>query len=461
MPDATSLREQLRHLDGTAQSIQGAAAAMMKHYDKSAAVAANEWRNSLQSATHDQLLPLLYVINETLQTSKRNRGFKFLEVLSPVLGQSLKHICMKASGDAAMVEKVRRTVKIWGDRRVFSIRFVNELLMGLEPYRHGKGGSADADDEARFSPAHSAPASSNAFSPSSTRKVLTSSSALSPQVAQKPDDDDNDDDIMDILEDDHKYDSGDDNSLFESQSEGLNLEIDMNVVGQPNKDDSKKRRRGSLASATSQSSHSSRNKRKRKSTVLSTNNLMELWNRLSNVQQTAEYAQLTLEKIDSSIAKTPEAELENLVGDELQQQFRQCIDYQKQIYTQRRQLFTVAQERHAVENEVEKQYLPWLEKAMKQDDEDTDFCDRLELKLLSFRNNIHGPVVAARSVRLAEEERQRVAQQERDRKQKEAEEAEKFRKAAMAKETEAKPGMVWNPSTREYQSLNTNEDWRD
>ncbi len=41
-----------------------------------------------------------------------------------------------------MVEKVRRTVKVWGDRRVFSMRFVLDLLAGLDNYREGGSGLA-------------------------------------------------------------------------------------------------------------------------------------------------------------------------------------------------------------------------------------------------------------------------------------------------------------------------------
>jgi hypothetical protein len=33
--------------------------------------------------------------------------------------------------------------------------------------------------------------------------------------------------------------------------------------------------------------------------------------------------------------------------------------------------------------------------------------------------------------------------------------------ASLAKQEEAKPGMVWNKATLEYQYLNTDESWRD
>ena len=67
------LRLWLRRVDGTAPAIQGAAAQLMKHYDRSATTAVNEWRNAVMSASqrNDQLLPLLYVANEVLQSVRK------------------------------------------------------------------------------------------------------------------------------------------------------------------------------------------------------------------------------------------------------------------------------------------------------------------------------------------------------------------------------------------------------
>ena len=130
--DSTALRSILLKIDGSAPSIHQAAGAMMRLYDKGTGVAVSEWRNALQSCRTDQLLPLLYVANEVLQNSKRNRGTKFLEAFSPVLGNSLVWMVQR---DPTILEKVRRTAKIWGERRVLSVRFVNELLQGLERFR--------------------------------------------------------------------------------------------------------------------------------------------------------------------------------------------------------------------------------------------------------------------------------------------------------------------------------------
>lgn len=427
---------------------------MMRHYDRSAGVAVTEWRNALQAAHPSQFLSLLYVANEVLQNSRRNRGSKFLEAMSPSLGQSLAFICSK---DRSLTEKVRRTVKIWGDRQVYSVRYVNDLLAGLEPYR--EGGAAPPPpvtlEGATFSPTED----------ESKNKEATSASSPGHQ-------DSDDDDIMAILDshdkgnesDDEEMDDDedDDDKMFSQNTGGLKLEVDINIetsLAQSKKfppsprPAAAKRRRSSTASTGVQGQH-----RRRKS-ALGLSNLLEVWNRLSTLQQNFYLSQLTLEKIDTTIAKTGASELENLVGDELQQSFRQNQRFQEQIMTERKNLHTIAQERHSLEQECLR-YLPWLEKALKQDEDDIVFCDNLKQNLVKFRQ-IHVNVREARDQRRAEEQRRQQEQEELEKKRREEEESEKFRRAALAKETEAKPGMVWNPVTREYQTLNTDESWRD
>lgn len=468
-----SLRQLLIQVDATAPAIQTAAAAMMKHYNTSAGVAVNEWRNSLQACRVDQLIPLLYVANEVLQISKRNRGSRFLEALSPVLGPSLQHICQR---DPQAVEKVRRTVKIWGDRRVFSVRFVNELLQGLEPYRQGAsgggGGAAVAvhvqeSDGATFSPA---------ATPNSNHSSLKNDDSTD-DGKKKTENEDEDDDPMDIFNDsesdedkeaqdkgseDEDDEDNDDENLFGSSGPKLDLDIPLDsITGVPSTEvgngtpssprSSKKRRRGSTGSITTH--------KRRTSTVLSINNLVELWNRLLALQQSYVHAQLLLEKITKSFEDHPADALQDLVGDELQQCYRENLRHQEQLVAQRKILRSIAQERHDLEQHAVR-YLPWLEQALKQDDADMELCTMLELKIDSFRS-IHAVMKQAQEERLEEERKQRLAEEERERKRREEEENERFRKAALSKETEAKPGMVWNPSTREYQALNTDESWRD
>lgn len=104
--DSATLRATLLKTDNTLPSIQRSAAGMMTHYDRIPSIAVDDWRQCLASCHTDQLLPLLYVANEVIQTSKRNRGNKYLEAFSPVLGSSLRLAC---SRDRSIVEKIRRT----------------------------------------------------------------------------------------------------------------------------------------------------------------------------------------------------------------------------------------------------------------------------------------------------------------------------------------------------------------
>jgi hypothetical protein len=455
----------MQRIDASAPAIHNTANAMMKHYDRSTSVAVLEWRNCLSTARRDQFLPLLYVANEVMQTSKRNRGKAFLEAFSPVLGQSLIHMCQT---DPSQTEKVRRTVKIWGDRQVFSVRFVQELLKGLERYRNvGGGGSGSgatqSPEEAQFSPV--------------AEETVPEAAPASPEQQSM-----DDDDIMNIMEDnseaedegnsgggndDDDDDDSDDDDLFLDHSgrgQKLNVEFNIDSVLAQNQASpvnkslrNAKRRRGSAASGAASASTGSHSKRRR--ATLSNNNLLDVWNRLNALQQNYEHAQLMLEKIDTVNSKTLAEELEHLVGDELQQSYRQTISFRQQLVAQRKNLHDIAQERKVLQQEAIR-YLPWLEAALKQDEDDIRFSDELELKLQSFQK-IHPAVVDAHESRLAEEAQRVQAEEEKERRLQEQEEAEKFRAAALSKELEAKPGMVWNPVTREYQARNTDESWRD
>jgi len=122
------------------------------------------WRRCLSTCSDDQLLPLLYVANETLQTiaRKKLRTKEFLEAFASVLNSSIKEICSRIVASRSLkndlIEKVRRTIKIWGDRQVYSQRFVGEVLAVCEPFRKGgvnrrssisssNGGGDDDDDD--------------------------------------------------------------------------------------------------------------------------------------------------------------------------------------------------------------------------------------------------------------------------------------------------------------------------
>jgi len=416
----------------------------MKHYGKSSSVAVTEWRNALHHSRPDQHLPLLYVANEVLQNSKRNRGNKFLEAFSPILGQALIYVCQN---NGTMVEKVRRTVKIWGDRRVFSIRFVNELLQGMEPYRHGGSGSSAPP------PRPSAPAESDLGRFSPPTKLGGDSPEKSRGLSEPTFNDDNDNNSGGNDNDDD-----DDDDLFgDSGDRMLDIELDLDkaaAASRGNYLNTKKRGRDGVGGTSPP-------KLSRRRSVLSTSSLMDLWNKVSTLQDSYDHCQSMLSSIDGSYLdeSTAMEQIDTLVGDELLQQYKQTLAYEKRVINQRKELHSIARERRALELEAIR-YLPWLESALKQDQDDMAFCLKLE-KQVGAVQHVHGLAKAARNVRLETEAKRRKAQEELEQKKAEEEERKRFMQAATAKVTEAEPGMVWNKATGEYQYLHTDESWRD
>jgi len=417
-----SLHETLCNVDGSQPSIHNAAAAMMRHYDKSAGVAVNAWRNCLYATkSPDKLLPLLYICNEVLQNSKRNRGTKFLEAFSPVLGQALQYICRQ---DSTIVEKVRRTAKIWGDRAVYSPRFISELLLGLESLRHGAAN--EVPDQGSFSPSSpqvaAAKGNQPAADPPSPANVTTSPSLedlLAPDVASSDDED----------------------FLFDYSEESLlNVKVDATRI-QDRAPVAKRKRR---------------NPKKRRKSVLSTTSLMDLWNNVASLQQSLETSKTILAGIhEDHLTHTG---IEQLVGDDLLEAFDKVKDYQSLVRKEQVNLYKIAQDRRALEREAIR-YIHWCRSVLLQDAEDLELCDKLEKEL---RNLI--PVHAqAKKARDEHRARQLIAEQkaaEERQRQQELEERKKLLEAAMKKQDVAEEGMVWNPTTQEYQYLNTNEDWR-
>ena len=427
----SSLRTALAQVNGSAESIQAAANAMMKQYS-TADVAVSEWRNALLPPTSSRLA-LVYVANEVLQTSKRNRGNQYLEAFGAVLGPSLEFVCQK---DPSLTEKIRRTVKIWGDRQVYSVRFVGALLQGLEPYRGRASNTSstthrppntddDDDDGATFSP-----------------EAAVSEANDTPAAEEETD-------IMDILEEGplSEDDDDDDASLMGGENDQrLNVSIDLDTA--PTTTRKAKRRRSSVT----------RSKRSSVS-VLSTSGLVEVWTKVEAQQQTVQQAQRSLRLLQEQLDAAPSAD--SLIGEELQQAYQQVQKSLQSIQTQRRNLYSAANEQHGLELEA-KRYLQWLETLLDQDTADLALCDRMEQELVAW-SELHIPLKKARDIRVALEDKAKLAAEEAERQRKEEEEAEAFRQAALGRNDAPQSAAdVWNPATQEYQSQhNLDESWRD
>lgn len=428
----------------------------MKHYDKSAGVAVTEWRNALHQAHPDQHLPLLYVANEVLQNSKRNRGNKFLEAFGGCLGQSLIFVAQNC-GNPGHVEKVRRTVKIWAERHVFSIRFVNDLLKGIDPYRSGAGGGPAPTTLLRSQSSTSQSSVTGRFSPPSQPPGSPErNKATKPiQAVKSP---------SGFMESSGRDGGESDDDLFGDTSGSLlKIDVDLDRAASAAKSlggnmkavNNRKRRRSDNAKSSSPP------KFQRRRSVLSTSSLMDLWNQVSTLQDSYDHVQSMLSDINPEYLDEDSvmAQIDTLVGDELLQQYKQTLLYERRVVDQRRELHSIAQNRKVFELEAVR-YLPWLEGALKQDDDDVAFCQKLEKQVEAFKK-IHGLAKVARIARLEEEAKRQKEEEELMKKKEEEEERKKFMESAMAKVTEAAPGMVWNKATGEYQYLQTDESWRD
>ena len=361
MGDAAALRNTLSQTDNTMPGIQSSSREMMRFYDKPGGppLAVSEWRSVLQTSSPSLSLPLLYVANEVLQTSKRNRGSKFLEAFSPVLGSSLMFIVGR---DRSAVEKVRRTVKVWGDRRVFSMRFVMDLLAGLDNYREGGSGVANVMKQQSPSAAVDAsPKPSSSSASSDKRSSVTSS-----------DNDDDDDDEED---------------MFGGSTEGqklLDISIDVSALSEANNKSgfgsgAAKRRRTSKTNNPSSTTTTQMNVTK-KPKVLSGQNFLELFQSIANLEDKYKSSMGIVEAIPPSFLDDGSADIDDLVGDELTSMYKKVCDTQRKIIRERRTMYSVAVQRRDLEKEA-KRYVLWLKNLAKVDDDDISFVDKLEKKL--------------------------------------------------------------------------------
>ncbi len=457
MGDVRALHSTLTATDITAPRIQASASSMMRLYENPA-LAVSEWRNVLQSCQHSQLLPLLYVANEVLQTSKRNRGNKFLEAFGPVLGGSLRFICER---DPRNTEKVRRTAKIWGDRRVFSLRFVGEILAGLESFRNVDTGAAAGTGAGGYSQAQKARQTSNTI-------MNRSSNSQSSAANAKEKDSDSDEDMFGDNDDadegasDHRDSFGDTGPSLLNVSNFSIHKAAMQSNSQQKQAFGAKRRRSSTSSPTNRSAKKGKTSPKRhKSMKLSASSFKERIQQLENLD--SEYRSVV--NIISSITSSDlcngslNDEIQE-VGDELTDLHTDINRKIETVRNHRALLYSIAEQKKEVEMEL-KRYLTWMMGGLNTDDEEMKLCLGLEEKLKLLQ------LVHADAKKIRDDSR---AKEKKDKEMKEAAERKKAKEEALQKSLEQiqrkdgpKEGMVWNKQAREYQYLAdaTEESWRD
>jgi hypothetical protein len=449
--DATALRAKLSSTDMTAPAIQSSAAAMMSFYE-APAIAVSEWRNVLQSCQSCQLLPLLYVANEVLQTSKRNRGNKFLEAFGPVLGASLRYICERNPEDT---ERVRRTVKILGDRRVFSLRFVGDVLGGLEAFRNGAAAAAGANTNRNTT------SSNNALPQAQTNTPKVQVSA--PTSQPTPTESDSSDDSLFGDSGEHEDD------IFGGSNSGLNVSNISAAIQtsseQPNASSKKgafgAKRRRSQELKISPSRKKSKSNRSRVTKKLSSSSFMERIEQLGILDDQYETISSIISSIKSSeiMSKSEYDEIQE-VGDELTDLHSEVNRMIENLAHQRKKLYNTAEGKKEMETEL-KRYLVWMQGTLSVEEDELKYCNGLEEKL-NLLQVVHTDAKKARDEQRSKKEMEKAVAEAAARKKTEEEELKRSLEQ-IQKEKAPKEGMVWNKQLREYQYLAdaTEESWRD
>jgi len=455
MGEASSLRDSLTQINNESRAIQNSASLMMRLYEKPH-LAVSEWRNTLQSCHIPQLLPLLYVANEVLQNSKRNRGNKFLESFSPILSDSLKLICQR---EPKLVEKVRRTAKIWGDRRVFSTRFIGSLLKGLDSFRDGAGGVR--------------PNAAGSTTPpfSSLRRSPVSSRSLNSDL-------DGTGGNKEMSDDELLHNSSSD--LFgEAKPSLLNVSNFSSKTITTNSPPSillrrsgklKRRRSSSSKSPSSESpqlssSSSSRHfqqrkrKKKKRSKTLSSGALVTILDQLQELD--AQFQSIQFAETSCAALATTSEEGEDAVGEELLSLHTGVCDAITNLGAQEKAAHKIALERKELETEMMR-YISWGKAGLTADEEEVKFCDGVEKKLLLLES-VHAKGRNVRDLKRKKEAEERAIAEAAARQKEQEEKLKQSLEATLRNSENSRPGMVWNKVAKEYQYLPdvTEESWRD
>ena len=87
-----------------------------------------------------------------------------------------------------------------------------------------------------------------------------------------------------------------------------------------------------------------------------------------------------VEAIPPSYLDESSTDIDDLVGDELTDMYKKVCQAERNVRRERRTMYSIAVRRRDSEAEA-RRYVSWLRNLAKADDDDIDFCDKLETKL--------------------------------------------------------------------------------
>merc|ERR1740130_265018 len=84
------------------------------------------WETELYKADADKMLLLVYLANDALQKARRKRREPITRAFSAIITSSLRHVFRE--GNKALEDKLKRIVRIWGERQVMEQTITAELM---------------------------------------------------------------------------------------------------------------------------------------------------------------------------------------------------------------------------------------------------------------------------------------------------------------------------------------------
>lgn len=385
-------------------------------------------------------------------------------------------------------------VKIWGDRKVFSVRFLGELLSGLESFRaektHPEGSSSTTTSTGPASRTSPAAVVRNISSPSvggsgsgrsttagggTASKLRRASSAGSSSVPTSEGGSD-DDDIFGIS---HREQSlnidfisdftmpKEETSLPTTTTAGTTIRSTTAIPTSASNTNKRKRpveqqdlTMGTSKSSPGVSSTVGSSSSRRSLITKKKASLADILDELESLKSQCLMSQSFVASIPESYFSTDTSGMESMVGDELLDMYKKVFEVERNATRHCIKFHGIARRRRTLEDELI-QSIPQLRMQMRQDEEDLRICEQLESKIqLLLPHYDH-----ARDERERKRQEERVKQEasEAEARKREEEELKKREFEEILKSTQSGAGMVWNPAAKEYQAVHdvTMESWRD